>query len=163
VVKRLSFAGMAVAVLALGVGHSELASASQFKTFPTCHQDSSQIKQTGKHGSPLALTGSNDGGDGYYYLTITAGCAGDKPGATVPLQINVHIVSFVKGVEDADGFCWKLNVDLGYNHHPLQSALLMGDTVSLTFPNAVVGQKYRIRIASMEPALTVADHSSVDG
>ncbi len=161
--KRVSIVGVALAVLVVGFGRTETASASQFKTFPTCHQDSTQIKQDGKHGSPAALTGSNDGGDGYYYLTITAGCPGDAPGSTVTLTVHVQITTVLKGVEDSGGMCWKINVDLGYDHHPLLTGMLMGDSVTLVYSHAVAGSKYRIRIASLEPALTVRDHSSVDG
>jgi hypothetical protein len=165
VYKRASVIGVAVAaMLVLGLGRFETANAASVPQFPACHDDSSMVKQTSKQGGgPSNLTGTENGDHGYYYLTVTAGCPGDAKGSTVTLVVQVHLLAVLRGTVDADGMCWLINVDLGYNHHPLEQASIMGNDVTVTYPAAVAGSKYRIRIANMEPGVTVAEHSSVDG
>ena len=161
--KRLTAIGTALAVLAIGGVHYVTANASQYPSFPACHDDSTMVKPTGSHGGPTSLPGSENGDDGYYYLSITAGCASDAPGSTVTLVVHVHLDSVLQGQVDADGMCWRVDVHHDYSHDRLASALLMGNDITLTWPNAVAGTLYRIRIANMEPGVVVSDHSSVDG
>jgi len=155
--------GVALALLTFGVAHALPAHADGFKHFPACHDDSTMVKQTGKHGGPASLPGSKNGNDGYYYLSVTAGCAGDADGSTVSLVIHVHLDAVLQGQLDTDGMCWRVDVHHEYSHHRLDSASVMGDDITVTWPNAVAGTKYRIRIANMEPGVVVQDHASVDG
>jgi hypothetical protein len=162
VYKRASIVGVALTVLMVGLGRFETASAS-VPQFPGCHEDSTQIKQTSDHGGPVKLgPGSANGDKAYYYLTLTAGC-GEPQGAAVSLTVQVTLQSVISGQPDADGICWRVDVDLGYQKPALDSAVLMGNQISLTYSNAVAGDQYRIRIANLEDGLTVSDHSSVDG
>ena len=162
--KRASIVGVTVSVLALGLGRFENASAAQFPQFPSCHDDSTMIKPFDKQGGgPSSLTGTESGDHGYYYLTLTAGCPGDAPGSTVTLTAHIHLDNVLQGQIDADGMCWGIHFDLGYNHNPVEQAVIMGTDVSLSYTHAVAGAKYRIRIANLEPGLTVQEHSTVDG
>lgn len=161
--KRALTLAAAAAVLTFGFTRYGTASASDFPTFPACHDDSSMVKQVDKQGGgPSDLQGSESGDHGYYYLTITAGC-GQPAGTPVTLVVQVHLIAVLSGQVDSDGMCWSLHVDLGYDHNPLAASLPMGNDVSLTYSGAVAGQKYRIRIANLEPGVTVDEHSSVDG
>jgi hypothetical protein len=164
VYKRVSIVGVALTVLALGLGRFEAAKASSVPQFPACHDDSTMVKQQDRQGGgPTHLTGSDTGDHGYYYLTITAGCPGDAPRSTVTLTVQIHLSAVLSGTVDADGMCWGIHVDKGYNHNPVAAGLIMGNDVSLVYNQAVAGTQYRIRIANMEEGVTVAEHSSVDG
>ena len=161
--KRMSVVGLMLVLLMVGLGRFDTARAASVPQFPSCHNDSTQVKQTSDHGGPASLgPGSENGDSAYYYLTFTAGC-GEAKGSPVTLTVAVTLVSVLSGTVDADGMCWRLDVDLGYIKPALASGVLMGNSVSLTFPNAVAGSQYRIRIANLEEGLTVSDHSSVDG
>jgi hypothetical protein len=157
--KRVSATAVAGAVVLIGLGRFDVASAS---TFYQCHSDSTLVTQdSGVHGGPARLPGSESGDLGYYYLSLTAGC-GEAKGTPVTLTVSVTLDKVLSGTIDADGMCWSLEEHLGYNHTPLAAAVIMSDRFTVQFP-AVAGNQYRIRLANLESGVTVTDHSSVDG
>jgi len=159
---RRTIVCLATAIALLIVGFRvDTVHASHFRP---CHDDS-KMRHHFTHGDPSkGLKGSKSGDHGYYYLSITAGCAGDNPLLPVTLIGKVHLDRVVKGKLDAEGMCWRLDITEGYNHkHKLLLANLMGNTVILIFRHAVFGHHYRFRIANMESGVTVTDHASFDG
>jgi len=162
--KRLSATAIALVALCAAFAHAPSAGAASVPQFPPCHNDSTQVKQTSDKGGPALLgPGSENGLQAYYYVTETAGCGSDQPGSTVTLAMVVDLTDVLKGTVDSDGMCWGLELHQGYDKTPVAAAVEMGNTVHLTYDNAIAGQQYRFRIANLETGLTIQDHSSVDG
>jgi len=133
--------------------------------FRPCHDDSNLPHHWGSHGDPnKGFVGAENGDHGYYYLSIEAGCQASGLLTGDRLVGHVHLNRVVSGSIDADGMCWRLDIDHKYDHkHKLLVAVLMGTSVSLTYSRGILGQDYRLRVANLEPGLIVTDHSTFDG
>jgi hypothetical protein len=133
-------------------------------TFRPCYDDTTMPGHHWTHGNPnRGLPGDPNGGNGYYYLSIQAGCGPASPGSQATIAGQVQLTSLVKGKIDADGMCWRLDISPGYTHRKLVMAVVMGPLVTLSYTKAIVGEEYRLRIANLEEGVTVTDHAFFSG
>lgn len=160
--RRVVAACLASVLVALCLGLRPTQSSASI--FRPCHDDSTLPHTWGSHGNPnKGLSGAENGDHGYYYLAIEAGCGG---GVVFGQHLvgTVQLQRIVTGRVDADGMCWRLDISPDYDHtHKLVLAVLMGDSVTLTYTRGIAGHDYRLRVANLEPGLVVTDHSTFTG
>lgn len=121
-------------------------------TFLQCHDNTTAAVHVGHwtHGDPnIGLPGDPSGGNGYYYLSITA-CG--------PLVYG-EVYSPDPRSSNASTYKWDIDISPGYDHlTELAAATWTGAGGRVYITNAIPGAQYRLRVANISTS-THADYA----
>lgn len=147
-----AFLGVMAGAVAFAITDTPILKATQASTFLQCHDNTTAPIHTGHwtHGDPnIGLPGDPNGGNGYYYLSITA-CG--------PLVYG-EVYSPDPRSADASTYAWDIDISPGYDHlNELASAQWHGSGGRVFITNATPGAQYRLRVANISTR-TVKDYA----